>query len=81
MPCLPGAIGRDRGTGAAEPRATGQRAAVVTIPRCATEPGAAVELADRGEQRLAGHDVDVDAGLLIVPVLVPERRQCASRTS
>jgi hypothetical protein len=38
MPCLPGAIGRDRGARAAAPRATGQRAAVVTIPRCATEP-------------------------------------------
>jgi hypothetical protein len=45
------------------------------------QPVPAVELADRGEQRLAGHDVDVDAGLLVVPVLVPERRQCASRTS
>src|SRR5579863_1079380 len=36
--------------------------------------GVAVEFADRGEQRFAGHDVDVDAGLLVIPVLVPERR-------
>src|SRR5579862_8238245 len=36
--------------------------------------GVAVELAGRGEQRFAGHDVDVDAGLLVVPVLVPEWR-------
>ena len=42
--------------------------------REARPAGVAVELADRGEQRLAGHDVDVDAGLLVVPVLVPERR-------
>src|SRR6202453_911402 len=40
----------------------------------ARPPGAAVVLADRGEQRLAGDYVDVDAGLLVVPVLVPERR-------
>jgi len=32
------AIGGGRGAGAAEPRATGQRAAAVAIPRCATEP-------------------------------------------
>src|SRR5215471_21683014 len=42
--------------------------------REARPAGAAVELADRGEQRLAGHDVDVDAGLLVVPVLVPKWR-------
>src|ERR1700739_841798 len=39
----------------------------------------AVELADRGEQRLAGYDVDVDAGLLVVPELVVERRLGAAR--
>src|ERR1700745_3998246 len=42
--------------------------------REARPAGVAVELADRREQRLAGHDVNVDAGLLVVPVLVPERR-------
>src|SRR5581483_10878025 len=36
--------------------------------------GAGVELVERAEQWLAGDDVDVDAGLMIVPVLVPERR-------
>src|SRR5215472_10741967 len=36
--------------------------------------GVAVELAGRGEQRLAGYDVNVDAGLGVVPVLVAERR-------
>src|ERR1700722_17512736 len=36
--------------------------------------GAAVVLVDRCEQRLTGHDVDVDAGLLVVPELVLERR-------
>jgi hypothetical protein len=33
----------------------------------------AVVLVDRGEQRLAGHDVNVNTGLLVVPVLVVER--------
>jgi hypothetical protein len=34
----------------------------------------AVVLVDRGEQRFAGHDIDVEAGFLVVPVLVVERR-------
>src|SRR5690242_6303445 len=42
--------------------------------REARPAGVAVVLADRGEQRLAGHDIDVEAGLLVVPVLVVERR-------
>ena len=35
--------------------------------------GTAVELVDRREQRLAGDHVDVDAGLVVVPVLAGER--------
>jgi hypothetical protein len=42
--------------------------------REARPPGAAVELGEPGEQRLSKHDVDVEAGLVVVPVLVPERR-------
>src|SRR5690606_19973368 len=34
---------------------------------------AGVELVERGEQRLARDDVDVDAGLVVVPVFVVER--------
>jgi len=33
-----------------------------------------VELLVRAEQRLAGHDVDVEAGRVVVPVRVVERR-------
>ena len=40
--------------------------------------GAGVELVERAEQRLAGDDVDVDAGLVVVPVLIVERRLGAS---
>ncbi len=36
--------------------------------------GPRVELLGGAEQRLAGHDVDVDAGGVIVEVLVVERR-------
>ena len=37
---------------------------------CEARPaGVAVELADRGKQRLAGHDVNVYAGVLVVPVI------------
>jgi hypothetical protein len=36
--------------------------------------GVAAGLADGRGQRLTGHGVDVDAGLVVVPVLVPERR-------
>src|SRR5262249_46782066 len=36
--------------------------------------GARVELVGGREQRLAGNDVDVDSGLVVVPELVPERR-------
>src|SRR5262249_36937977 len=43
-------------------------------PREARPPGARVELVERAEERLARDDVDVDAGLLVVPEGVPERR-------
>src|SRR5271166_4533032 len=42
--------------------------------REARPAGVAVVLVDRSEQRLAGHDVHVNAGFLVVPVLVLERR-------
>ena len=42
-------------------------------PGEARPTGAAVELVDRCEQRFAGDDVDVDAGLVVVPVLAGER--------
>src|SRR4029077_12233076 len=34
---------------------------------------ARVELVERAEQGLAGHDIHVNAGLVVVPVFVPER--------
>src|SRR6185312_847684 len=41
-------------------------------PGEARPAGAAVEFVDRGEERLAGHHVDVDPGLLVVPIGVVE---------
>ena len=46
--------------------------------REARPAGTAVVLVDRGEQRLTGHDVDVETWFFVVPVLVPERRLGAS---
>src|SRR5882762_2016939 len=42
--------------------------------REARPPRARVELVERAEERLAGHDVHVDPRLMVVPVLVVERR-------
>ncbi len=43
-------------------------------PRKARPAGAGVELVGRAEQRLAARHIDVQAGFVIVPVLVVERR-------
>src|SRR5207302_9542314 len=43
-------------------------------PGEARPAGARFELVERAEQRLAGHDVDVDPLLVVVPELVVERR-------
>src|SRR5207245_10627785 len=42
-------------------------------PREAGPPGAGVKLVERAEQRLPGPHVHVDAGPMVVPVLVVER--------
>src|SRR5689334_3203035 len=49
-------------------------AAAVDRAREARPAGAGVELVERAEERLAAHDVDVDAGGVVVPVGVVERR-------
>ena len=42
--------------------------------------GAAIKLVERGEQRFAGDDIDVDAGLVVVPVGVVKGRLRAGLT-
>src|SRR5712692_349309 len=63
-------------------RARGEEAPVLALadvpglerPREAGPAGAGVVLVERAEERLAGDDVDVDAGPVVVPVLVAEGR-------
>src|SRR5438876_5831292 len=43
-------------------------------PREAGPPGAGLELVERAEQRLPGHHIDINAGAVVVPVLVMEWR-------
>src|SRR5262249_13463148 len=43
-------------------------------PSEARPTGAGIVLVERAEQRLAGDDIDVNAGVLVVPVLVVKRR-------
>src|SRR5690606_31183016 len=47
---------------------------LVEGPREAGPAGAGFELVERAEQRFAGHHVDVNARLLVVPVGIAERR-------
>src|SRR5262245_4037023 len=43
-------------------------------PDEARPPGTAIELVGRAEQGFAAHDVNVDPGLVVVPILVGKRR-------
>lgn len=56
------------------PVGAGRHGAVLNGTREARPSGAAVELVGGREQRLAGHHVDVDPRLVVVPIRVAERR-------
>src|SRR2546426_10809103 len=58
-----------------EERPVGLLADVRVLERLreARPPGAGLEFVERAEQRLPGDDVHVDAGPVVVPILVVER--------